>query len=221
MLCQLHIPGRGPVLASTLNGDYVRGMDPSLWRNFHIHSAVGTCADGRPLVSADSEHFNATLTGTTVTGSGPVRDTSMHVSRSFTFEGDAIRCHVQLDQSRQLNLLNLWTNSKLHGRVTEAFEMIPFVANKVRQLKKPVEPTSVTLLDERGAKVGDLTETAIAAKTIVIDRGGFGVRVELNEPHNVTRGDNSTVLIELVREFTPTSEVGLEYRLVPFIDAAE
>ena len=220
MLCQLHIPGHGPVLASTLNGDYGRGMDPSQWRNFHIHSLVGTCADGRPLVSADSEHFNARLTDSTVTGSGPVRDTSMHVTRTFTFENAAIRCAVQLDQSRQLNLLNLWTNSKLHGRVTEAFEMIPFVSNKVRQPNKPVEPTSVTLLNENGAKVGTLAKTSILASTIIIDRGGFGVRLELDKPRNIVRGDNSTVLVEVVRAFTPASEVAIEYRLVPFIDAS-
>ena len=63
MLCQLHVPGKGPVLASTLNGSYGEDMDPSLWRTFHIHSLVGQTADGKPLVAGDSEHVDARLDG--------------------------------------------------------------------------------------------------------------------------------------------------------------
>lgn len=217
MLCQLHIPGHGPVLASTLNGDYGRGMDRSKWKTFHLHSLVGTCADGQPLVAADSEHLNATMTDTTVTGSGAVRDTSIHVERTVTFGENEVHCSVQLDQSRQMNLLNLWTKSKLHGRITEAYEMIPFVPTQKRRPKKKPEPTKITLLDSNADSVGDLSEAPTTAKTIVIDRDGFGVRIELNEPRPVHRGENSTVMIRLIDELTAASEVSFEYRLVPFV----
>ncbi len=39
------------------------GMQPVNWPRFHIHSIVGTLADGRPLVGADSEHLDAKLDG--------------------------------------------------------------------------------------------------------------------------------------------------------------
>ena len=61
MICQLQVPGKGPVIASTLNDQYGKKMHPSLWSNFHLHGAVGICGDGRPLVSGDSEHFDAKL----------------------------------------------------------------------------------------------------------------------------------------------------------------
>jgi len=216
MLCQLHVPGHGPVLASTLNGDYGRGMHPSQWKNFHIHSLVGTAADGRPLVAADSEHFNAELEGTTVTGSGPVRDTSIHVTRSVTFGENEIRCSVQLDQTRQLDLLNLWTRSKLHGRVAKAYEMIPYVPHQIRRPKQARQPTAVTLLDEQGKPIGELTESPVPAKIVIVDRGGFGVRVELEETHPVHRGENNTILIQVTDQMIPAADVRLDYRLVPF-----
>jgi hypothetical protein len=208
------------VLASTLSGDYGRGMDPSEWKKFHLHSLVGTCADGRPLVAADSEHLNATLKGTTVTGSGAVRDTSVHVTRSVTFGDNDIGVSVRLDQSHQLNLLNLWTNSKLHGRVTEVYEMIPFVPNQKRQPKKKLEPTAITLFDGEGKSAGDLSETPTPAKTIVIDRGGFGVRIELDEARNVQRGENNTLLVQVVDKVALAEEVTLKYKLVPYTRSA-
>src|SRR5262249_45700860 len=106
MLCQLHVPGRGPVLAATLNGDYGEGMHPAQWRTFHLHSVVGQTADGRPLVAADSEHFDAKLTGTTAASSGPVRDSSINVTRSFTFGPDAIDCEVRLRETEYDELLS-------------------------------------------------------------------------------------------------------------------
>lgn len=218
MLCQLHIPGHGPVLASTLNGDYGRGMDSSQWRSFHLHSLVGTCADGRPLVAADSEHLNAVLKDKSVIGSGAVRDTSIHVKRTFTFGADDIRCTVGLEKSRQLNLLNLWTQSKLHGRVKEAYEMIPFLPNQKRQSKKNLTATAITLLSEDGQSIGELSKNPMPAKTILIDRGGFGVRIELDEQRPIHRGDNNTILIQLVNTLTPAADVQFDYRLVPFTE---
>ena len=60
---------------------YSGGMHVSQWRTFHIHSIVGTTADGQPLVTANSEHFNARLTGDTVTSSGEVRQSSVRATR--------------------------------------------------------------------------------------------------------------------------------------------
>ena len=97
--------------------------------------------------------------------------------------------------------------------------MIPFVANKKRQPKKQLEPTAVTLLDDQAKPVGELSEKPTSAKTIIIDRGGFGVRIELNEPHHVHRGKNNTILIRLASELTPAVDVGIEYRLVPFTES--
>lgn len=54
------------------------------------------------------------------------------------------------------------------------------------------------------------------ADAIVIDRGGFGVRIELDQPRRVQRGQNSTLLIALCDTPTPASKLGLRYRLVPF-----
>ena len=101
-----------------------------------------------------------------------------------------------------------------HG--AEAYEMIPYVANRKRQPKEPPGPTAVTLLDEKSNVVGDLSKKPTLAKTIIVDRGGFGVRIELNELHHVQRGENSTILILLASELTPAAEVHLEYRLLPF-----
>ena len=218
MICQLHIPDHGPVLASTLNGDYGRGMDLSLWPTFHIHSLVGTMAGGQPLVSADSEHLDAKLAGNTTTGSGDIRSASAHVTRSNTFDKDTIICKLNLRGSNELDLLNLWTNNPFHGKVKEAWEMIPFVPNKKG---KPKGPTSITLFDVQGRAIGKLTNEPVAAKSIKIDRGGFGVRVELDQLRRVHRGENNTLLIELVNEITPAEDVSLEYRLVPFVSESK
>jgi hypothetical protein len=53
-------------------------------------------------------------------------------------------------------------------------------------------------------------------KTVTIDRGGFGVRIELDKPRRVLRGENNTVLIELIEKPTAASGVSIGYRLVPF-----
>lgn len=215
MLCQLHVPGRGPVLASTLNGNYGEGMHPSQWKTFHIHSLVGQTADGKPLVAADSEHFNARLTENTVRSSGEVRDSSVHVSRSYTFAADAIACEVALKETEYEPILSLWVASPLRGKVVEAYEMIPFVPTKPVKGKKP-DGGDVTALGPDGKPIGALAKEPVLAKTVVIDRGGFGVRIELEQPAKVRRGETNTVLIQLVDTPTPASKVALKYRLVPF-----
>ncbi len=215
MICQLHIPGKGPVLAATLNGDYGRKMHTSLWPTFHIHSIVGRTADDRSLVTADSEHFNAKLKGNTVTSSGEVRESSVHVSRGYTFGDNTIDCEVSLRETDVNELLSLWVANPFFGHVTEAYEMIPFVAKKLNRK----DATTVTALDEKGKPLGPLTETVVTTKTIVIDRGGFGVRILLAIPHKVRLGQNSTILIHLAERTTPAAEIALKYRLEPFIAA--
>jgi hypothetical protein len=217
MLCQLHVPGKGPVIASTLNGNYGEGMHPSQWRTFHLHSVVGQTTDGRPLVSADSEHDNARLKDGVVTSSGEVRDTAVQVLRSYTFGADDVACEVQLKETGQESLLSLWVKSPLRGKVAEAYEMIPFVANRAgKRTKKPEDQTLVKLLDADGKELGVLSKEEVAAKTVVIDRGGFGVRIELDEPRKVLRGEASTLLIRLASQPVPASTVALKYRIVPF-----
>src|SRR6185295_16223092 len=118
MLCQLTVPGKGVVLAATLNGAYGQDMQREKWPNFHIHGIVGTMADGRPLVAADSEHINARLEGTTVTGSGDVRDRPIHVARGYTFNADSIVCSARLSDTQYR--LALW-NQGPSSHVAEAW----------------------------------------------------------------------------------------------------
>jgi hypothetical protein len=217
MLCQLHVPGKGPVLTSTLNGSYGEKMHPSEWRTFHIHSIVGTAADGRPLVSGDSEHTDARLKDNTVISSGEVRESTVHVTRRFTFAPDGVDCEVQLKETEYEELLGLWLKSPLRGRVKEAYEMVPFVP---MQLPKPgaakADATAVTLIAADGKALGALTKDPILAKVVQVDRGGFGVRIDLDQPRKVQRGENNTVLIRLAEEAMSASKIGLKYRLVPF-----
>jgi len=217
MLCQVHVPGRGPVIASSLNGSYGEGMHPSQWRDFHIHSLVGQTADGRPLVAGDSEHPNARLKGVTVTSSGEVRESSVRSTRSYTFGDSDITCEVRLKETDYHDVLNLWVKSPMRGKVAEAYEMIPFVPAQPRRpgTKKP-QPTAVTAIGSDGNLIGPLTESAVTAKTVVIDRGGFGVRVELEQRRPVVRGQRDTVLVRLTDGPAPAGEIGLRYRLLPY-----
>ena len=174
-------------------------------------------ADGRPLVTADSEHFNARLEGTTVRSSGEVRDSTVHVDRVYNFADDGIECEVRLRETDAHELLNLWVRNPFRGQVARAYEMIPYVGRKLGAAGKgPAGATDVTAVDEGGKPLGPLTESPLTAKTIVIDRGGFGVRVELESPHRVLLGQSSTVLIQLVEGTTPAREISLKYRLIPF-----
>jgi hypothetical protein len=218
MLCQLQVPGKGPVLAATLNGSYGEGMHPSEWRNFHIHSLVGRMADGRPLVGADSEHLDTKLTGNLVSGSGEVRESSVLVSRSYTFAEDGIACEVRARETEQEELLGLWVKSPLRGKVDEAYEMIPFVPNRSGRSasKKPEDRTSVIAQEENGQS-HPLTQEPFLTRTITIDRGGFGVRIELLEPRKVKLGEANTILIQLIEARAPASKIELRYRLLPFV----
>jgi hypothetical protein len=217
IICQLHVPDRGPVLASTLNGSYGEGMHPSQWRNFHIHSVVGRSIDDAPIVAGDSEHFDAKLDGTTVTSSGDIRQTALRSTRSYVFEPGAIRCTVQLGETQFADLLNLWVKNPRRGQVALAYEMIPFVPLQPRTKANPKPgPTLVTLAGEAGTDLGAITAEPKACRRVTIDRGGFGVHIEFDEPRRVQRGENNTVLVELTTEPKQAAEIALTYRLVPF-----
>src|SRR4051812_44678698 len=102
-------------------------MDPSLWREFHLHTLAGTQADGAPFVAGDSEHPDARLDKAQVTSSGEVRGTPLRCRRTFAFGDGEVTCSVQLDETADSDLLNLWLKNGLRGEVREAYEMIPFL----------------------------------------------------------------------------------------------
>jgi hypothetical protein len=211
MLCQLTIPKQGTVIASTLNGDYGEGMEPSNWANFHIHSIVGKLVDGRPLISADSEQLDARLNDRTVSSSGEIRDCPARAERRYTFEDDAIECSAKLSESRYRSLrAHNDSQQKAEARddVAEAYEMIPF-------LSPDGKPAKVSL-EAEGQAPAELTSEFRPGKTVIIDRGGYGVRIELPHPAPVRRGENNTVLIQLIDKPAPVDQVSVRYRLVPF-----
>jgi hypothetical protein len=77
----------------------------------------------------------------------------------------------------------------------------------------------VTLLDRDGKALGPVTTTPTEAAAIHIDRGGFGVDVQLEKPTKVLLGGNSNLLIQIVEEGpkpTPANQVAIKYALVPF-----
>lgn len=206
VLCQLHVPGKGQVLASVLSGDYGGGMHPAQWRRFHIHSLVGETADGQPLVTANSEHLNARLDGNVVTSSGEVRQSSVACTRSYTFGGDDIVCSVRLRESSADRVFGIYGGAHgLRGQIREAYEMIPFtkLTTPAGRGKPPVVKTSVTAVDGQGKTIGVLAARPVTAAAVVVDQGGYGVRIELDQPRPVQLGENNTVLIGLVRRATP------------------
>ena len=224
VLCQLVVPGKGTVLASTVDQPgYGTNMHPSQWRTFRINSIVGVTADGLPMIGSDCEHPDAKLEGNTVAGSGEVRNSSVRASRSYTYNADHVVVEARLAMTYDDTWLNFWFKSPFRGHVAEAWEMIPFLP---RQLAKPTEATAVKVLDASGKEVGELGEQLSEGQTVVIDRGGFGVRVELEKPMKVKRGAGDTVMIQLIAE----SPVGprddntkpnvnnaeIRYKLVPF-----
>ncbi|MDP6116701.1 MAG: hypothetical protein QGG53_32975 [Planctomycetota bacterium] len=207
VLCQLTVPGKGPVLASTLHASYGKGMHPSKWRKFHLHSLVGERWDGAPVIAAISEHFNARLEGNTVTSSGEVRDGHVKSSRTYTYEPDRIKCSVQLDQSDFAGVLSIWSGKRKWAEMKTAYEMIPF-------MPKQTDNKTSTAVTVGGA---DLTAEGVMAETVRIDRGGFGVVIKLDKERKILPG-NATVMIELAGgdKLTSASNIGISYELIPF-----
>lgn len=206
-VCQLTVPGKGPVLASTLNGAYGQGMDPSNWRNFHIHSIVGERWDGFPIVSGISEPA-AHLHGNTVVSDGEVRNGHVKIHRSYAYQPDGIDCEARMAESDYAAVLSIWSHDRHWSEMKEAYEMLPFMPD-----------AKVTLFDGAGKELGVLDKNLTEAKRIHIDRGGFGVDVVLEKPMQVKLGDNHTALILLTdpnKDLTPADQIGVKYRLVPF-----
>ncbi|MCX5660992.1 MAG: hypothetical protein NTW19_14990 [Planctomycetota bacterium] len=215
-LCQLTVPGKGTVLAGTLNGSYGKDMERRKAAKFHIHTLIGTVADGaQPLVSGDSEHFDAKLVGNTVTSSGEIRDQPLHASRSFTFNADSIDCKVQLaDTGYRAALWNQGPSSE----VSAAYEMIPFIAGDA------AKPTVVRAIGVNNDSF-DLTPAANTpqlgklAQAVVVDRGGYGVKIVLDGPRKVFRG-NDTVMIEVAEKGGKPEKVAMGYTIKPFVGPA-
>lgn len=215
ILCQLTVPGKGPVLVSTQTESYGTGMDPSNWRNMQIHSLVGEMWDGRPLIAAISEHHTGKLEGDTVRSAGEVRDCHVKIARSFTFKQEGVECEAKLATSDYSDVLSVWSWARNWSEVKVAYEMIPFMPKD----PSTKNPTVVTLIDAEGKTIGPATTTLTAAKTIRIDRGGFGVEVRLEKPTKVMLGGRNNLLVQIVEEAakpTPAGEVGIKYLLAPF-----
>ena len=214
-LCQVQVPGKGVVIASRLLAPY--GIMLNNWPNHKIHGIVGTMHDGMPLVTADSIHDNAALEGNVVRSSGEVRNVPVRIERTYTFEDDAIVCEARMDASGFAPVFGLWIPQSQPPlmRVREAWEMIPY-------FEKPapgssLEKTKVTLWNDEGL-IGPIGEEAVVAKSVLIDRGGFGVRIELDKPTAVHHGAGNTVLIQLIDKQTAADQIAVRYRVVPFVE---
>ena len=224
MIGQLHVPGRGPVMVSRLNGDYGAGMHPTAWRTFMLHSVVGTTADGLPMVGADSEHV-ATLTDGVLTTAGDTRAGSVRVSREYRFDDDRIHCTVALAPRRSDVPFALWSRrGSGRGVVQEAYEMLPLLAFKPgsRPAKRGRPPDPASDLELRGFG-GDGADAGVVTaaeprvvRGVLLDRGGYGVRVTFDRDREAVRGRDGTLLVRLADPGTPAEEVRMEYDLAPF-----
>ncbi|MBI2438057.1 MAG: hypothetical protein HYV36_04490 [Lentisphaerae bacterium] len=207
IICQLTVPGAGPVIASSSSGSYGAGMQRNNWRNFRIHALVGALADGQPLVAADSEHLDTRLGSNTVSGSGEVRDRPIHVSRRYTFQEDRIAVEVQLaDTTYRTALDGRGPDSTLN----EAYEMIPFVSEKNA-------PTRVLALPAGDGPAIEVSAATQPARGLVIARKGFGVQIEFDKVRPVKLGQNQTVLIQLIDAPSAPGDVHFAYTLVPYL----
>jgi hypothetical protein len=205
-LCQLTVPGKGPVLTGTVTDSYGKGMDPSNWREMQIHTVAGEMWDGSPLITAISEHEDAaTLKGNRVESEGEVWNSHVRVKRSYEYKPDRIACSVSLKESDYAAALSIWSHGRKWSEVRLAYEMIPFY-----QSKRKKEGTTVTVADQ------PLTVEPIAAKSIKIDRGGFGVDIILPEERKVHLGKNKQIMILITDTEVKAEKVALQYELVPY-----
>jgi hypothetical protein len=222
ILCQLYVPGKGLVFHSRLKGHYGQGMDLPSWRNFEIHSVVGTMADGRPFVGAVSEHMNARLDGNVVESSGEVRDRPVHITRRYAFNDDHIVCEARLAGSGYTPLLTLWSRDRAAsvGLMKEAWEMIPYArgqAEKQRSRKGELAPIQVRLLGADNKVLGGLsTELVENVSRIDVQREGYGAVVHLTSPAAVKKGESDTILIRLINKVSAPDKISVSYRIVPY-----
>jgi hypothetical protein len=207
-IAQLTVPGKGAVLNSNPSGQYGKQMHVSNWRRYHIHGIVGEMWDGTPFAAGISEHNDAQLNGNTVTSSGNVRERHLRSIRKYTFDPDAINCEVKLARPQYQEIMTLWSKDRPYAHVRLAYEMIPYTGGQP------------TLLDAGGKSLGALSNDPTVATTVIVDRGGYGVKIELAKPRQVLLGANKTILVELVapagKAPTPAEDVALTYRLVPY-----
>jgi hypothetical protein len=215
MITALVVPARGAVLASTLEGSYGAGMHRSQWLNFHLHTLAGLLPDGQPFVAADSEHLDARLEGNVVTSSGEIRNSSLLSARRYDFREDRIVAHVHLMRATGDTVFDLWGGRpRWRGRVREAWEMIPFVQPPARG-RNPFAPTRVTYWKADHAEA-ELTTEPVQTDEILVDRGGYGVRLRLDRTRTVRRGANDTIMIQVAAEPVEAEQVTLSYELIPF-----
>jgi len=210
VLCQVTVPGKGVVLASTQHGSYGKDMHPSQWSKLHVHSLVGERWDGAPVISGISEHDDARLEGNTVTSSGEIRGAHVKVARSYTFQPDGIDCAVQLAKSDYAQVMSIWTHGRLWSEMRSAYEMIPYVP-------KGVDGKSPTTI--KTAEGASLTADGASTQRVRIDRGGFGVDLQFERPMFVKLGERDTVLVQIASPSpkpAPAEKIGLKYRIVPF-----
>ena len=211
-ICQLTIPGKGPVLASTLYESYGKDMHPSQWARLKVHALVGEMWDRSPLVAAISEHDDARLDGNTVTSSGEVRNAHVRSARTYTYNADSVDCTLQLTQSDYARVLSIWAHERQWSEVREAWELLPFLP------KTPAgKPTTVKTAD--GA---DVTADGMTTAAVRIDRGGFGVEVKLDQPRVVKLSPANELMVQVVAPVAAgakpvrAEKVALKYQLVPF-----
>jgi hypothetical protein len=209
-ICQLTVPGRGPVLASTLHESYGKGMHPSEWPGFHVHTLVAERWDGVPVISGISEHGDGKLEGATVTSSGEIRGAHVRATRSYTFGPAAIECSVRLAKSDYARVMSIWSHERKWAELRSAVEMIPFM---------PTQPDGKTPTAVTTAEGAPLTAAGATTKRVRIDRGGFGVDIETAAPTTFRLGKSHTVLLELLPAGSPPTapdQVAATYTLVPF-----
>ncbi len=208
-ICQLTVPAKGPVLASTLHGSYGKGMDPSEWRAFHLHTLAGEMWDGRPLIAAISDHEGrARLDGNAVVSTGEVRDAHVKATRRYVYQNDGIECSVSLAESDYARTLSIWSHERKWSQVRLAYEIIPFLSGRARG--KEVVPRVKATVDGK-----ELGPEPVVAQKVRLDRGGYGVDILLPEPMPVQLGKD-TVMVRITDREVPADKVALTYRLVPY-----
>lgn len=227
-LCQLEIIGKGQVFSSKPNGSYGGGMHLSQWPGFHVHGIVGYTSDNKPLVAANSEHFNARLEGNTVISSGPVRESSVNVERRYTYGPSSIICEARLSESERDNVFGLWGGRPGHrGKISEAWEMIPFVdvpAPKGKPRPK-TNRTKVTMLGADGSDLAVLEDISVGKDPVEcsgvrFEIQDYGAVISFDEVRKIKRGQNDTVLVYLGGDKIPAGQIKIRYVIVPFIGEA-
>lgn len=224
-ICFLEVIGKGQVISAKPNSSYGGGMHLSQWPSFHVHGIVGYTADGQPLVAANSEHFNARQEGNRVVSSGPVRESSVRVERRYLYGSTAITCEASLSESVHDNVFGLWGGRPaLRGKVTEAWEMIPFVDAPKRKGKPRSQRnrTRVALLGTNGEPIAELTDASVGkvpveAAGALIELKGYGALIQFDQVRRVKRGGNDTLLVQLAASRVPASQVRIRYVIVPFV----